>query len=226
MRISVILPSRGLINSQTIESVLDNLQEVEFIGVQWNIFFSHNLPIPEAQNHAIRNSLTFDPNYYWFVEEDNLIPPGTLKKMLNRQQDNETKEGQWGVVACDYPQGASAQESGVVIKDGKVWWCAFGCMLVADWVFALLPEPWIRNDKTWQIVNKETLELKEQDVPNKYGGQDIQFGMTLKKMGIRIDVLDDIPVGHIKLKKEGKSGSNDGTHEFVVHTEIKNKRIY
>lgn len=218
MKIAVLLSSRGLINSRTIESVLKNLKHSKF---EWEIFFSHNLPIPDAQNETIRQALSYVPDFFWFVEEDNLIPDKTLVNMVIHMERTGS-----GVVSVDYPQGASAKESGVVIKDGNVLWTAFGCMLVKDYVFSLLEYPWIRNDKTWVIKDPETFELEEKNVPNKYGGQDIQFGMALNKLGVKISVLPGVIAGHIKMTKEGKAGSNKGTHEFVVYDKIENIRIY
>ena len=221
MNLGILLASRGLVHSRTIESIQESIDdfEVNKLNVKW--FFTHDLPIPSAQNDLIKRALASECDYLWMVEEDMLIPQTALFAMYS-----QIAGGEYGVAALDYPLGKDTGESGILIKNGEVWWCAFGCMLVADWVFNKLEYPWIRNDKTWRIINHQTYELEEQDIPNKYGGQDIQFGMTLKKLGIKIGIVPNLTAGHIKIIEKGKTGVNSGCHQVKIYDTIKHKRIY
>ena len=212
IKICTLIASRGLVHSRTIQSVWDNLKDIELYPGSHYMILSHDLPIPDAQNFLVREAMTTDCTHLWFVEEDNTFPIGTLFKML--------AEGM-PVVAVDYPVGEKAYST-LMEKDGKIWWCGLGCTLIDRQVFEDVPEPWFRTDKTWRITNADTMEMVEEDVPNKYGGHDIYFGMQLKKHGIPITTLKNITAGHLRVIDDTPRGSNTGSHYIEEYTDIKN----
>lgn len=220
MRIAVVTPSRGLVHSRMVESVLENLNDLShYQEIEWKYFFTNDLPIPDAQNNLIERALHWGPDYIWSVEEDNLIPQGGLRLMFSKLE----KDGD--VVCIDYPIGEK-RSSGVCKKGDKILWCAMGCTLFGSWVFERLEKPWFSVDKTWRITNKNPLELVEENIPNKYGGQDIYFGMRLNEKGMKIDVIPDLVGGHIKPIKLGNAGLNDGAHKFEVWDKIEEYQNY
>lgn len=208
MRIGICVPSRGLIHSRTIESIEENISDLKAHEIKY--FFTHNLPIPDAQNKLVDKVLDWKADWLFFIEEDNLIPKGTFKKMLDKNAD---------VIAVDYPVGEK-RCSTICRKNGKILWCGLGCTLINTKVFKKIKKPYFRTDKTFRIVSKEPFEVIEEDIPNKYGGHDIWFGMSLNKVGIQIDQLPNVIAGHIKAKKSDKLQVNDDFYDFEIWNKI------
>lgn len=210
MKIAVCIASRGLVHSRTIESVLKNVQD------NWKLFFTHDQPIPDAQNSLVKKALEWGADYLWFVEEDMLTPERTLKEMLK-----EDKE----VIALDYPVGEK-RYSCIARKNGEILWCGLGCTLIKREVFEKIGEPYFEADKTVRITSHDPFEYEiDENTPYKYGGHDILFGIKIREKGVEISQLEGT-AGHIKPVTEGTQGSNTGTHEFEVWNEIKNYQTY
>ena len=215
MRLAVCLASRGLIHSRTIESIEKNIEDLNGAH-EIKRFFTHNLPIPDAQNELVEKALKWKADCLFFVEEDNLIPKGVLKRMLLKNVD---------VVAVDYPVGEK-KYSTICRKNGKILWCGLGCSLIKGEVFKKLKKPYFRTDKTFRIISKEPFEIIEENIPNKYGGHDIWFGMSLNRIGILIDQLPNVVAGHIKPKNSDKLQLNDDFYNFEIWDEILNYQNY
>lgn len=214
MNVCTLIASRGLIHSRTIESIWKNLEDVSIFDGRNYFVISHDKPIPEAQNYLVEEALKTDATHFWFVEEDNTFPEGVLFKMLAQQKP---------VVALDYPVGEK-QYSTIMRKNGKVYWCGLGCTLIEREVFETLDKPWFRNDYSWKIKNMKTMDMEKINVPNKYGGHDINFGMTLLENDIEIYQLPDMVGGHLKGKS--KSGTNNDIYTFTEMSEILNYQNY
>jgi hypothetical protein len=217
IKVAVLIASRGLVHTRTMECVHNNLNDLELYDGPHPIIFSHNRPIPDAQNYLIEEALKTDADYFWFVEEDNTFPPDTLFRMLAEQVP---------VIALDYPVGPKAYST-IMEKDGKIWWCGLGCTLFERYIFEVLPKPWFRTDTSWRILNPDTMELVEENVPNKYGGQDINLGMELKKRGIPIAALKGVTGGHLQIV-DATTGlkKNSGAYNIIENTEIRNYQRY
>ena len=217
IKICTLIASRGLIHSRTIECVLENYKDIESFNNKPEILFTHNMPIPDAQNYLVNEALFTDCTHFWFVEEDNTFPINTLFRLVAERMP---------VVAVDYPVGEKAYST-LMEKDNEIWWCGLGCTLISREVFEELPEPWFSIDKTWRITNAEKMEMVEEDVPNKYGGHDIYFGMQLRKYGIPITTLKGLTGGHLRLNDDPtRRGTNTGAYDVIEHTEIKNYQRY
>lgn len=179
MRLAVILPSRGLVFSKTIEEVL---REVRALGCEWEIFFAHSRPIPQCFNEPITTAMAGDWTHYWLVEEDMVFPVGVLAELVAAGRP---------VVACDYPMTNGKM---CVLRDGSgvVRITGTGCLLAErDALASVLPfrtdiQYWIRGD-VW------TRHDPEPDAPadlTLYGMHDIHMGMTLYDRGTPIHVID------------------------------------
>lgn len=208
--IAVCIATRGLINTWCMESVLKNLE-----GYPYRIYFTKDQPIPDAQNTLVSEALAGGQDYLWFVEEDMLIPDGALTAMMAVQAP---------VVAVDYPMGNGY--GCVCKKDGKVLWTGLGCTLIERRVFEAIGQPYFRNDQTARITNLEHMEFHIEDVPNKYGGHDILFGLAVNKAGFTIHHLDTMTATHIKIKEYGKPGVNNGMHQYQRLTDIIHRQEY
>lgn len=206
--ICTLIASRGLIHSRTMECVLNEL------CCQDRVLFTHNLPIPDAQNNLVERALATRATHFWFVEEDNTFPQGTLIKMLELNQP---------VVAVDYPVGEK-QYSTIMRKNGEIMWCGLGCTLIQRTVFEALEKPWFKIDHSWKITNLERMDIERIEIPNKYGGHDINFGMELHEKGIPIHQLPDVVGGHLRGKPT--NGTNNDIYTFTEFKEILNYQNY
>jgi len=213
MKIGVCIASRGLIHSRTLESVFKNLRK----GCRWRIFLTHDMPIPDAQNSLVSQAMKWGATYLFFVEEDMLVPDRTLESLLALEKP---------ISAVDYPVG-EGRYSCIARKGDEILWCGLGCTLIHRNVFDKIGKPWFETDKTVRITNEDPFEyVIDENIPYKYGGHDILFGIKVREKGVEISQLDGITAGHIKPVKTGKDGFNDGTHKFEVWNEIKNFQNY
>jgi hypothetical protein len=208
MKVAIILPSRGLIFSQTAEEILKNVK-----GIPHKFFFAHKLPIPECFEKPTKEAMK-DPSitHFWFVEDDMAIPINTLKKMLQADAN---------VITCDYPINTAGRGSVFYDNGGNVVFCGTGCMLVKREVLENLKRPWFTDKVRWTMLNYgEAIKMTAQkNTGGGYGLHDITFCMKLWKNGVRIKVLP-AKLGQRKLLELGKSGSNDGAHKIELWTKV------
>lgn len=193
MRIAVLLPTRGLIFGKTIKSLFENLR-----SHRWELITVVGLPIPNAQNELIRRALRTDCSYFWLVEEDVIIPPKTLKKMLRKDKD---------VICVDYP--VISGWSTIKKENGEIKHCGLGCTLIKREVFEEIPGPWFSIDKSLDADTGKIL-----DIPMKYGGHDIFFGIKLREHGFKIHQLDGVECGHLRCSDLNRREDNDGVYKI------------
>lgn len=209
-KVAVILPSRGLIFSQTAQEILANLK-----GIPHKIYFSHARPIPDCFETPTQEALKDkDITHLWFVEDDMELTNDILQKMLDMGK---------AVVTVDYP--TTEYGGGAMFKvKGQVIFCGTGCTLVKREVFEELTKPYFRTDICWNIKNYgdflKIIAVPRGDSLEGYGLHDVNFCMNLYRKGIPIHDLG-ITVGQRKLVRLGKSGSNKGTHKIKIWRKIK-----
>lgn len=215
LKIAIILPSRGLIFSQTADEILQNVQQIPH-----KFFFSHRRPLPECFEKPTNRALLDDSiTHLWFVEEDMVIPPGTLKRMIEEDAN---------AVTCDYPVTKDGRGSVFYDNGGQVVFCGTGCLLIKREVFDNIKAPYFTDKIRWTMLNYGE-SVKMIGVKNKrtegYGLHDITFCVKLWKTGVLIRVLD-LKLGQRRLVSLGKAGTNDGAHNIEIWTKIvKNKRL-
>lgn len=174
MRLAVILPSRGLIFSATLEEVL---AEAASAGCDWDIFFSHARPIPECFNEPLSAALAEGFTHMWVVEEDMVLPAGVLAQLIASGAP---------VAACDYPVGASMS---VVYDNGQVLFTGTGCLLIdAPTLASVMP---LRADICYQSQG-HGWHPAPVEAATAYGGHDVHLGMTLHARGTPIHVIDTL----------------------------------
>jgi len=215
MKIAVILPSRGLIFSQTAEEILNNLK-----GIPHKIYFSHKKPIPECFETPTALALKDkDITHIWYIEDDMVLPKDTLQKMLDEDAN---------VVTCDYPINKEGAGSVFYDNGGTVVYCGTGCLLVKRRVFDTINKPYFTDSVRWSMLNYgEAVKLiaSENVVRDGYGIHDITFCIKLWKTGVLIKVLP-IKLGQRKLISLGRVGSNDGAHNVEIWSKVvKNMRL-
>lgn len=207
-KIGVILPSRGLMFSQTAEELLNNLKFIPH-----KIYFSHRKPIPTCFEQPTLEALK-DPEitHLWFTEDDMVLPPDTLRRLLAYDV---------AVVTCDYPVAKNTK--GAVFKVGnEVIFGGTGCTLIKREVFDELKKPYFRSDIVWNIKNYGDF-IKLTGSPRKdvaYGLHDVNFYINLYQKNIPVHVAD-FTLAQRKLKSLGKAGSNNGQHKIEVWRKFK-----
>jgi len=216
IKVGVILPSRGLMFSKTAEEILINLKDIPH-----KLYFAHGLPIPDCfevpTNEALDNGTI---SHLWFVEDDMILRPDTLKKMLDMDV---------AVVMADYPTTKEGHGAEFIIKKHIVFG-GTGCMLVKREVFDELRKPYFRTDICWNI-RKMTGYIKIVGVPRGkdnggYGLHDVNFGITLRRLAIPIPIHDvGFALGQRKLVSLGKSGSNNGQHIIEEWTKLQKNSL-
>jgi hypothetical protein len=181
------------------------------------MFLTHDLPIPDAQNELVRQAMKWGATYLFFVEEDMLVPNGALDSLLALETD---------ISAVDYPVGEK-RYSCIAKKGEEILWCGLGCTLIHRDVFDKIGKPWFETDKTVRIISTSPFEyVIDEDIPYKYGGHDILFGIKAREKGVGIAQLEGVIAGHIKPVEAGKEGFNDGVHKFEVWNKIQNFQNY
>lgn len=194
MNIQTVIPTRGLIHAQTIESLKTN-------GIN-GFLIIEGLGIPDAQNEAVKRALGYSPEHILFVEDDTVMPDGALEAMIKLDKP---------IVAVDYP--VDNGYSTICRKSGEILWCGLGCTLINASIFKKIPSPWFETDHSWRI--KEDFELERIENPSKYGGQDINFCMKARKWGYTITQLEGKEAKHMRVKSlERQDRTNSGSYEI------------
>lgn len=201
IKIAFCSPSRGMVFSKMMESVLQNLK-----GYKYEVFMQHGISIPNCYNFIMEEAILSDCTHIWFVEEDHLFPKNTLKKMLAMNED---------VVATAYADRRSAVNLVQYQNNGDVIYTGMGCMLVKKEVFNRLELPYFRTvfiELKKDEKGKITLIPHENMKSPGYGGQDIYFCTSLVNNGIKINLLPNSRVGHMMLMEKGDDMTNSGKH--------------
>jgi len=192
--INVVIPTRGLINVDTLNSVRAN-------GVDMNNIYMGRGDLPDIQNTLTRKALAGGPAYIWFVEDDMIIPEHTLEHMMKLTRS---------IVAVDYPLDNG--NSTIVTHNDEIMWCGLGCTLVNATVLNKIGHPYFSTDHSWLI--HEPFRLEKKPYPNKYGGHDINFCLDAREIGYNITKLEGVQAGHMRTESVQRVQTNSGAYEF------------
>lgn len=206
--IAIILPTRGLMYAETFKEVLENVQEYAY-----EIFWSHGNPLPLCFNKPLAEALKKNFTHVWMVEEDMVIPNGTLKALLEADEE---------IIACDYPLVEAP--SCTIHRDprGVAYFTGTGCLLAKFEVFKQMKQPIFRSDILWMINNsgnKLVLTPEKTNPDQAYGFHDVTFGIQRYIEGKPI-AISDIVLAQRKLKKKGENDTNQGADEIVIYDKL------
>jgi len=205
----VLLATRGLVFTQTIEYLLKN-------GLT-NIILTHDLPIPEAQNwmvdHLNENWTYYGkPEYLFFIEED-IVPPPHAYEMLREALE---KDSQAGIACIDYALQGGQSTVQRSKETNDVLFCALGCTLVKAEVFTEISKPYFRTDKALRANDLEWIDIPKNTL---YGMLDVWFTWQVRQAGYKI-----VKVGgectHLKVQEYAAPGTNDGCHTITTKGEV------
>jgi hypothetical protein len=214
IKVGVILPSRGLMFSETAEEILKNLK-----GVPHILYFAHGLPIPDCfeipVNQALENPTI---THLWLVEDDMVLKPNTLKDMLDIDK---------AVVTVNYPTSDKLDCAILTIKD-RIVYGGTGCLLVKREVFDELKKPYFRSDIMWSprnMGNYIKFTGMHRTDGEGYGFQDVNFYINLYKLNIPVHKLP-YNLKQRKLVSLGKAGSNNGQHIIEIWSKMRKDRYF
>lgn len=212
--IGVILPSRGMLFTETLKELLDELW-----GIQHKLYWSHGNSLPKCFNMPLTKALKGSHTHILIVEDDMVLSKGILRELLESDED---------IIACDYP--VNTEPSGTVLYDtkGKAIFTGTGFMLIKRKVFNDLPTPVFRSDISWQYYgheNKVRFLAKKANPNTSYGQHDITFGLYNYLRGKPIAVSKTI-LKQRKLKAKGTNASNNGADDIVILDKYKKLVAY
>lgn len=207
-KLAVVVPSRGLMFSKTLEELLGELKDFKY-----QIFWSHGKSLPQCFNDPTEEILK-DPEVFavLYCEDDMIIPKGILKKMFARN---------YPVVALDYPFKADGDSTLLHDPAGNAIYSGTGFLLVAKAILERLPKPIFRTDTAWDTMIKgDTLVFWPRKLTKvAYGLHDVNLGILL--------FANDVPImpmhktaGQRKLVKLGEPNTNKGAHEIKELTKV------
>lgn len=192
--IGVVLPSRGLVFAEVIESLLDNLK-----GYDYKVYQAIGLRIPDCENIPVQKALDEGCSHIWLVEDDTVPPSDALASLLVAEGD---------IAAIDY----GVNGWGCIARDkinGEVLWCGLGCTLVKRHVFESLEKPYFRDDMQLRLNDMTWIPAPQ----NRYGGQDIWFCSHARGKGFKIVQVQG-ECKHLKLDSLGVPEENNGAHKI------------
>lgn len=213
MKLAVVLPSRGLIYSKTVEELY---RELDSVTTDWadsyRVFYSHGRPIPDCFEIPTTEALAWNPDYVLYVEEDMALPEGVLGRMLARNAH---------AVACDYPVSGSDNGTVQYDNDGAAFFTGCGLLLVKADLLKAMPKPIWRTDIGWtpHFEAGKVYFHADQNNDKHYGQQDVAFGFRLYFNNLPIQVMDET-IGQRKMIKRGEAGSNEGFHEVIDRMDV------
>lgn len=198
--IAVLIPSRGLVFSETIDEVLREVAPHSF-----QIFFAHSRPIPEAFNEPMEkifnSPVKFD--YVWIVEEDMVLPKGILQELLDLQAP---------IATSDYP----AKEGLMCIKrdnEGNVLYTGTGCLLIERGVLELFDRPIFSTENIYSEEGKYLGKRDPRETP--YGQHDVHLFLQVRELGMPIKVTKST-CNQRKIVEYGQKEVNNGFHRIKI----------
>lgn len=207
-KLGVILPSRGLLFSESFEELLAELKPLDH-----KIYFAHAKPIPDCFNVPLEKALKDKSiTHILFCEDDMALPKGILQKMLELNVP---------ATALDYPFKKDGEATILHDPEGYALYSGTGFLLVWREVLDKMPKPIFRTDLAWDTrIQAHTLYMWPRDVSKikTYGLHDINFGLTLWTNGMPI--VPAAPAGQRKLVALGMTNTNSGAHIIKTLREV------
>jgi len=207
-KLAIVLPSRGLMFSETLEELLG---EVE--GMDYEIYWAHGRNLPDCFNEPTELVLN-DPDVYavLYCEDDMILPKGILKRMF---------AAQYPVVALDYPFQQDGDSTCLHDPQGFAFWTGTGFILIAKPILEQMEKPIWRTNRTFDpFIDKDTIHFWPRDLRKVYYGlHDLNFGLVLYSSGVPIYPLPET-AGQRKLVKLGDKHTNNGAHDIKEITVV------
>lgn len=224
--IAICCPSRGLIYSKTVQSIIEGMSHLNSIGLPTRYYTTHDMPIPDSHDFCVSQALQDGARKIIFIEEDMYVFPKGYEALvssgeaISTLQYNDKNGSPHGIV--HYNEG------------GEIIWAGLGATCVDSEVFKKLGSPYFRTNVMYKntkkvikgdraiteyveieprmVYNPETMKQEEKRDSYKYGGQDIDFFTRSRKLGYKIHLVPDHKAHHFDLVKLGEPHTNNGLH--------------
>lgn len=207
-KLAVIVPSRGLMFSETLEELLEELN-----GFNYEIFWAHEESLPDCFNKPTERALA-DPDVFAVLicEDDMIIPKGILEDMFNER---------YPVVALDYPFKQNGDATTHHDPTGFAYYTGTGFILIARQILEAMEKPiWRTNVIFDPFIDKDTIHFWPRKLDKTfYGLHDLYFGMICYMNGVPVKPMERT-AGQRKLRALGKKGVNNGEHDIYKLTEV------
>jgi hypothetical protein len=213
MMVAVAVPSRGLVYSKTMQSVIDGMQALSKVGIASLYVSSHDLPIPDSHNYCVETALQNPAvDKVLFIEEDMFVYPDAFVSLCTSESDMTTLQY----------NDKNGSPHGIIHYNeaGEVLWSGLGATVVKRPVFEALGVPYFRTDVRYKIVKKKIIdgkaitEYEEQEARSQwgYGGLDVDFFTRARQKGFSVKVLPEYKAHHFALVALGPEADNNGCH--------------
>jgi len=212
--IGVILPSRGLLFTETLEELLR-----ELAGRTYTIYWSHGNKLPACFNKPISRALRQPHSHILILEDDMVLPDGILQELLDADED---------IISCDYPIVNAPSGTVLYDQDDNAIFTGTGFMLAKKSALDKMPRPIFRADIEWtfkQYGDKVKFSASQTDPDKVYGHHDITFGLWQYVNNKPIKVTKTI-LAQRKLVKKGLTGDNIGTDEIILFDQYRKINFY
>lgn len=224
--IAICTPSRGLVFSKTVQSIIEGMQHLNKLGLATRYYTTHDMPIPDGHSFCVSQALQDGARTIIFIEEDMYIFP----------------EGYEALVASGSPictmqyNDKNGSPNGIIHYNeaGEIIWGGLGATAIKAEVFQTLGEPYFRTDTIYknvkkrtkdgkviteyeplekhQFYNKQTNKFEDKKEEYKYGGLDIDFYTRARKAGFNIELVKNQKAHHFKLVSLGEPHVNNACH--------------
>ena len=215
--IGIIYPSRGLLFTETLKELLDELNSLS--DASYTIYWSHGNNLPACFNKPLTRALKHSHSHILILEDDMLIKKGILKEMLDADED---------IISCDYPIVKAPSGTVLYDHDDNAIFTGTGFMLAKKSAFDNMPRPIFRSDIEWtfkQYGNKVKFTAANVDPDKVYGHHDITFGLWQYMNNKPIKVCDTV-LAQRKLKTKGEVGNNVGVDEIELYEDYRKINFY
>lgn len=226
--IGFCVPSRGLVFSRCMESVIKGMQHLNSLGILTRYYGTHDMPIPDSHDFLVSQALQDGCKWIMMVEDDHYIAPEAYEALV---ASNEP-------IAILQYNDKNGSPHGIVHYNeaGEIIWSGVGALLCKSEVFEKIGKPYFRTDHMYknvkkriengktiteyeeieprQVFNEETHKFEEKRDNYKYGGLDIDFYTRARKAGYKIHLVPNHKAHHFELVKLGESHTNKGIHNI------------
>lgn len=224
--IGFCVPSRGLVFSRCMESVIKGMQHLNSLGIMTRYYCTHELPIPESHSVCVEQALQDGCKWIMMVEDDHYIAPEAYEALVASGES----------IAILQYNDKNGSPHGIVHYNeaGEIIWSGVGALLVKSEVFEKIGKPYFRIDHMYKnvrkhvegdktvteyvevdprkVYNEKTLKFEDKRDSYKYGGLDIDFYTRARKAGYKVHLVQGHKAHHFELVKLGETHSNNGAH--------------
>jgi len=190
--IGVVLPTRGMVFTETIQGIIDSFDD-------YKLYMSHNLPTPDSFNTLTNQAVDDGCDRIFITNDDVVVTPDIVDNLLTDSP----------VTFCEVP--LTEEFSGYYTNHkGEVTMVGTSCLMVKREVFESLKRPYFRTDIRYVDIGGEEHEIKD---PKAWGGEEAYFSRKVREAGYN---FVHVPgrARHLRLLKLGKHHSNEGLHEI------------